>query len=346
MKAHVFLIIILVLVGCTEKANKNNDLDSIVSQKYINIENNQSVEDDNITSVEDIQLESDSWHIPSREEYGLFSKDEYAHMRNRTSARIVELYEDIIYADKVVPYSEYISYGVNIDDIINAEKMIPKLLVDFFRTEESWSIDVKKELPFISYISTSQDNMVRIYSWDYGEPATGDTFNSIIQYKAESGIINAAQVGGLGEQAEQFGQLGFRWGPSYNIGFKIEEQAYLIWSHSRAGGFMSSASFLAIKLLDEKIEPYMAFNGENTLGFLVGTQFGGVIENFRVQFDKTPFWVKIVFDLREGSASDSQWTGDPDIKYAEPYIYDILEFSFNGTEFLGDYAKFNEIIKR
>jgi hypothetical protein len=346
MKVNIFLIIILVLGGCTKRTNKNDAVDSMASQQYINIESNQSVEDDHIPSVEDIHLESNVWHIPSREEYGFFSKDEYAHIRDGTCAKIIELYEDIMYAEQAVPYSDHLSYGINYEDIDNAKEMIPKLMVDFFRTEESWSIDMKKELPFISDISISQDNMVRIYSWDYMESATGDTFNNIIQYKAESGIINAVQIGGLGEHAEPFRQLGLGWGPSYGIGFKIEEQVYLIWSHARAGGFMSSASFSAIKLLDEKIESYMAFNGDNKLKFSVGTQYGGVIDNFAVQFNKTPLWIKIIFNVRESSANNSQWTEDPDIKYAEPYIYDILEFSFNGTEFLGDYAKFNEITKR
>jgi hypothetical protein len=106
---------------------------------------------------------------------------------------------------------------------------------------------------------------------------------------------------------------------------------------------MSYASFLAIKLLDEKIEPYMAFNGDNTLGFLVGTQYGGVIENFMVQFGETPFKIKILFNLRENLGNNSQWTEDPDFRISKTYIYDILEFTFDGTEFLGDYAKFNEI---
>jgi hypothetical protein len=221
---------------------------------------------------------------------------------------------------------------------------IELLLVDFFKTEESWSIDVKKELPFMYEISTSEDGLVRIYNWNY-EWATGDTFNSIIQYKTESGIINVIQVSGYGEhmwEREDLWQLGFRDGPAYSIGFKIEEQTYLIWSHARAGGFMTLVTFLAIKLLDGKIEPYLAFNGDNKLEFHVGR----IIENYNIQFDETPFYIKIIFNLRKDLENYSKWTEDPDFRYVKPNIYDILEFTFNGTEFLGDYAQFNEITQR
>ena len=343
MKVKLILLAFIILLSNCASKNQKNDIDNIVSQNQIDTENNLPVETNTIIPEENSHSEGYSWYIPLREEYDPFSKDQYAHIRNKTCAKILELYEDIIYAYIVVPF-EHATYGVNYDDIHNAIETIPKLLVDYLKTEESWSADVKKELPFIHEISASEDNMVRIYSWDYRESATGDTFNCIIQYKAESGTINAVQLGGFNEHADQlFEELGFRHGPSYWIGFKIEEQAYLIWSHARAGGFMSSASFLAIKLLDGEIEPYLAFNGDNRLEFSVGIQFGGIISNFDIQFEETPFWIKILFNLREDPENYSQWTGDPDFRYAKPYTYDILEFTFNGTEFLGDYTKFNEI---
>jgi hypothetical protein len=224
------------------------------------------------------------------------------------------------------------------------QESLENSLIDFLRTEESWSIDVEKEMPFIEY-SVSEDNMVRIYSW-YFDVASGDTYFSIIQYKAESGIINAIQVSGYyDERFEQYRQLGFYQGPSYYVDFKIEKYTYLIGSQARAGGFMSTAQFLAVRLLDGKIEPYKAFNGDNELVFSVGIQYGGTIDNFDFQFDKKPYWIRIMYNVHEDPKNYSQWILDhPSFeRYAEPLIYDYLEFYFNGTEFIGDYKKFKEV---
>jgi hypothetical protein len=108
-----------------------------------------------------------------------------------------------------------------------------------------------------------------------------------------------------------------------------EKQTYLIWAHARAGGFMSAASFLALRFLDGKIEPYLAFNGDNKLEFSVGTQFYGIIEYFKVQFDEKPFSIKIDYNPSESFNHDKP--------------NEFLEFTFNGSEFIGDYIKFNEI---
>jgi hypothetical protein len=312
----------LILLSCTEKKQETPIHNDIITVPQ---ENNQ-LQKQNNRNIDVLFINEDE------------------HITNETCILINKLYKQ--YRHQIVDWM-YIAEEER--DVVKAGD-IELLLVDFFKTEENWSIDVKKELPFMYEISASEDGLVRIYNWEY-ESATGDTFNSIIQYKTESDIINVIQVSGYGEhmwghEDPPFGKLGFRYGPAYNVGFKIKEQTYLIWSHARAGGFMSAASFLAIKLLDGKIEPYLAFNGDNKLDFSVGIQYGGIIEDFSIQFDKTPFYIKILFNLRKDLENYSQWTEDPDFRYAKPNIYDILEFTFNGTEFLGDYAQFNEITQR
>jgi hypothetical protein len=252
------------------------------------------------------------------------------NITNETCARIYKLWANLRYKT-----AEYFSekYLENLEN----------LLINFLRTEESWSIDVKKEMPFLSKFSVSEDNMVRIYSW-YFDIATGDTSFSIIQYKAESGIINAVQLSSYGID-QYMEQLGFYQGPDYYVGFKIEKYTYLIWSHARAGGFMSTAQFLAVRLLDGKIEPYKAFNGDNELVFSVGIQYGGIIDNYDFQFDKKPYWIRIIYNVHEDPKNYSQWILDhPSFeRYAEPLIYDFLEFTFNGVKFIGDYKKLNEV---
>jgi hypothetical protein len=210
------------------------------------------------------------------------------------------------------------------------DKEMIELLLDFLRKEENWSINVENELPLIKW-SVSEDDMVRIYNWEFELGATGDIFNTIIQYKSESGSINAVYISGWGEQIDQFRQLGFRDGNGYRIGFKIEEQTYLIYSYARAGGAAVNASFLAVRLLDGKIEPYLAFNGDNYLElywYVGGVRgVGGIIENVRVQFDNEPFSINVFCTPSQGD-NESQ---------------NVYNFTFNGTEFLGNYSEVNEI---
>lgn len=251
-----------------------------------------------------------AWEEPSEEEIIEDYSSRYSHVTNETLREIAIL------------------YGIvrNIFDS-GRDREMAELLLAFLRDEENWSIDVGNELSFI-YRNVSEDDMVRIYNWEF-ESATGDTFHTIIQYRSESGTINAVQISGWGGYDEQIHPLGFRWGHGYGVGFKIEEQTYLIWAHARAGGFMSHASFVAVRLLDGRIEPYLAFNGNNHLGFMVGTQFGGIIEDFDIQFDEEPFLIRIFYNPHE-------------INSRQPN--NILDFAFNGTEFLGDYSRFNEIV--
>ena len=107
-----------------------------------------------------------------------------------------------------------------------------------------------------------------------------------------------------------------------------------------------NAYFLAVRLLDGKIEPYKAFNGDNILIFtLFIGQYDGNITSLDFQFDKKPYWIRIMYNVHEDPKNYSQWILDhPSFeRFREPLIYDYLEFTFNGAEFLKGYKKFKKI---
>jgi hypothetical protein len=62
-----------------------------------------------------------------------------------------------------------------------------------------------------------------------------------------------------------------------------------------------------------------------------------------------PFLIKIVYNVHiyKDTENYSAWKAqaeDPDFRYASPYIYNLLIFTFDGSEFTGDYDKFYKII--
>jgi hypothetical protein len=313
---NIWILAIIVMLGCSPK-HKEQPVDVITAEeKSIDTEISETFEEKSIDTVMleayiDTDNNSEQEELWTEEQMMQYYSSRYPLITNETCRRIAILYN--IYRNE------------RAWDSGKDEEMI-ELLLDFLREEENWSIDVENELPFIEW-SVSDDDMVRIYNWEF-EHATGDTYNTIIQYKSESGTINAVYISRWEEHFYQFRQLGFRHGSGYRIGFKIEKQTYLIWSFGRSGGSMVNASFVAVKFLDGKFEPYLAFNGDNYLEFLwfVGG-VSGIIEDVDVQFDKEPFLIK-VFCTPDHVDSKSQ---------------KIYNFTFNGIEFLGSYSEVKEI---
>jgi len=316
----IALLLVLIILNCKAEKKQEKPIDTI-NQGKVSI------------------LVNDLIAIKPEEPIIIDYYDPSDNITNEICIQIDKLYRKVRYE-----YGFY-SGNFNYEEGKIVQENLENLLINFLRTEESWSIDVKKEMPFLDNFSVSEDNMVRIYSWYY-DVASGDTDFSIIQYKAESGIINAVMVNRYDHTVSVYSHLGFRQGPIYAVGFKIEKYTYLIWALARGGGNAASADFIAVRLLDGKIEPYNAFNGDNNLSFLVLIgQDRGNINNLDVQFDKKHFWIRIIYNVRKDPKNYSQWVLDhPSFeKYGEPYIYDYLEFTFNGVEFIGDYKKLKEI---
>jgi hypothetical protein len=323
---NIWILVIIFILGCCSK-HKEQPLDVITAEeKSIDTEISETYEEKSIDTVMsetfiDVGNNSKQEEVWTEEEMIQYYSSQNTHIKNETCKRITILF--YVYTAEIT--SSPMIFGSGKDG-----EMI-ELLLDFLRKKENWSIDVENELPFIAWNewNVSEDDMVRIYNWQF-EGATGDTYHTIIQYKSESGTINSVYISGWEEQFVQFRErLGFGWGRGYGIGFKIEKQTYLIWAHARAGGFMSVASFLALRFLDGKIEPYPAFNGDNNLEFSVGTQYNGIIEDFNIQFNEKPFSFLIDYNPSES------------FNYDKPN--EFLEFTFNGSEFMGDYNKFNKI---
>lgn len=256
-----------------------------------------------------------------------------AYVKNETCAKISQLYTQAIVGEQVFGrYNrgdlseediEYYKkkYGItkeNWEDAYKKLDLVPKLLTDFLKTKESWSIDIEKDLDFLKGFDVSDDGMVRIYTWDNWEGGTGDSNQNIIQYRTKTGAVNAVYSRDLFD-------IGFGYGLEYWVGRKLKEDVYLLGGGGRAGGFYANGSYVAVKLTDKKILPYKAFNGESDLSFnyLVGDKNGGIAD-FEDNFDQneTPFQIKIIYDVFRKK--------------------DLL-FTFNGSEFIGDYEKFYEL---
>jgi len=305
MKNKFFVLLVLAMVSCSEK-NTSHSLGILAAEEPSVID----VMPETYTDIDNQSEPEETWTEEQRVEY-FFSK--YSHIANETLRKIEALYRAFKW------------------DIWGLDSKLPQemtnLLLDFLKQEENWSIDVGNELSFM-HRSISEDGMVRIYNWEF-ESATGDTYHTILQYKSELDTINVVQISGWSGDYKQFRQLGFIWGAEYGVGFKIAEQTYLLWAHARAGGFMSLISFVAVRLLDGKLEPYMAFNGDNYLGLLAGEQNGGIIQHhFDLQFNEKPFSIRIFYNPH--GISDRE----PD---------SFLDFIFNGSEFMGDYNRLNEV---
>lgn len=233
--------------------------------------------------------------------------------------------------------NEYIS-------LEDKDRIVAKALLDFFKTELSWSIGINSltkffPFPFVRFKS-NMDN-VRTYSVDRNTYLEGQT-NTIIHYKTKTGVINAAYVGFLDDFEYPYHQIGIDlWNGLYLV-LALEDDAYIFVDGNIYTG---EAFYTAIKVFDEKIEPYPVFNGFNTLSYpsthwslgrgICGSGFGPKPNDID---DKSPFWIGINYNGREKIYND----GSEDIIYPD---WDTLTFTFNGSEFAGDYDLFNELIK-
>jgi hypothetical protein len=264
MKWVVILLLLFSLLSCRgNKYYQTAAIDTVASEEQI-AENGSNMD---IITEEQLRKQNNEDTAVVSEDIG---SDIYE--QNETCAMIVQMYYQALAAEEMywdssseddyIYYEE--KYGItreNRETFSEKLELVPKLLVDFFKTEESWHIDVKKELPFIKYFSVSSDGMLRIYNWDNRENGTGDTFQNIIQYRTEAGAINAVYCDELRDLRFGYG------GVAYWVGGKLKEKAYLLTGVGRGGGFYANGSYVAIEITDDKLLPYPAFNGENNLAF-------------------------------------------------------------------------------
>jgi hypothetical protein len=299
MKNIILILAFSVLIlGCIKNNRMQIYNNEFIVKTHVNIENyiNYDTQDINI--------------ISQNYENNILNSDEN-YVFNETCVLITDLYRFVM------------SWGYCNTDRPNYHRAneVTKLLVNFLKTEKSWSIDIKKELPFIYSVSKSKDDMVRTYSWEY-DRGTAEGFHNIIQYRMKSGVINAVYVTPSYHNYEDFlySQLGFIHGPAYEIGCELGEQIYLFYTESSRGGSTVYFSFLAVKFTNEIIEPYMVFNGNNKINF--STIIGYI--DIETHFNEMPFLIQINFFL----------------------IDEIIELIFDGYNFIGDYDKFSELIEK
>ncbi|GHV58378.1 hypothetical protein AGMMS49579_25770 [Spirochaetia bacterium] len=204
---------------------------------------------------------------------------------------------------------------------------IVEAYLSFFKLPESLSIDFSKEISNIRLErGTSDDGLLNVYNWISNRESNWHC-DSLIQYTTESGNLNTILSREI-TQNEELDIIGF--GGIENLAKDI----YLLSGHARAAPWVYIRGYITIKLENDTLKPYFAFNNEMSLCFYEYHPNGwkGFEQN-------RPF-----FDINwdNNSGNDSSTIRIPYGK-SETNIDGILDFVFNGKEFLGDYTKFNEI---
>ena len=225
-------------------------------------------------------------------------------------------------------------------------KIIRESLLTLFGTRGSFSIDLSKELPFIES-SESEDGTLRIYNW---EVYTGGTFHmveSIIQYGIDREYSPMAWFMNNDEKF-QFPEYG------YGVIKKLKNNLYLIGGGTTVSSFRDTRLYSIIQTSDsfsvrenELLSLYPAFNNENFLNIIFSPDYEreriySVFFSSKNGQDK----IIVVYDVREDINNYNKWFNEnpePAIIIVKPHIFDIIEFIFNGVEFIGDYEKLNEL---
>jgi hypothetical protein len=200
-------------------------------------------------------------------------------------------------------------------------------LLSFFNEEKSLNIDTTEKLPFIS-CTVSDDGVLRTYSWDTKEGGISSVYTSIVQYIMPSGKPNALFLNDIIKNFED------KIHPMtlveyYDIDI-LKENIYCLRGSTRIGIFDHLSGFITLKLQDDMLVPYPAFNNDISL-FFYGYPSGGNpkerITDYFATFNKGIFKISLDYGTRENDS----------------LIKKTLDFVFNGIEFLGDYEIFAKI---
>jgi hypothetical protein len=237
--------------------------------------------------------------------------------------------------DKIVSYEYFDDFDINIYDELRVQLF--ELIIVYLKTEESLNVDNIKKLSFVN-ISISDDEKIRIYDFLIGN--NDYTYYTFIQYITDSGELIALRSDQLNLQL--YARM------KYDAIYNLDKNKYIFCAYTQWGRTMS-VRLNTMELKNGMLIPYMAFNGNYIFDYLSDPGMrDSRIYSLDCIFNKNPFKIKIVFDVHEDRENYSEWVknkSDPEIQFARYYIYDILEFDFNGSEYIGDYEKFMEIKK-
>jgi hypothetical protein len=254
--------------------------------------------------------------------------------KNQKTDNIVSIItEDENEAENRIIFDE-IKELYNIEDEINdpvrfAENnnKITELLLSLLKNEKNYNINIP--IDFISRTFSAYEGFpIKVYYWYSGENYFG-RFNSIIQYKTASGGVEAVKTADLfNSQASTLDYFG--------IIENIEENIYLLsgtlW---RPRWYVDLTYFICVKLDENGIELYNAFNGDSHLWFfqktsiMMGEKTNTKINDHVVWSQERPFRIKFhLFEIENDEVNLEAGT---------------IELIYDTGVFKGDYGRLYQI---
>lgn len=291
-------------------------------------------------SIENSTTSNISENIPE----DITSYNKYRVNFSTMCSYINDLYESLEYYHMDRTEYEYLWRTKN--------KAIDSFLLLLFISEESLSMNIKNELPFLSCI-VSEDNLVKVYSW-YTENDihhSWSNYHSIIQYIRKDGTLGAELIlDGLADATRFLSTSDSYLSLNYLNIYKLKDSVYLLHgymtndnSDPKEGTY--TYAFITVEIQNywsvfypafESITHYSAF----TLPVpITAFRYSLVDEkNQRLATDAFVYFNTegnciIQINYAELIISDKTFKNATDQDYKKKY----WQFVFDGTKFSGDY---------
>jgi hypothetical protein len=264
------------------------------------------------------------------------SKDEetIADIKKEDAEPII-VENDDIYSKTNELWNKIYSYDDDVNVYRELETQLFDFIITYLKTTESLNIDNIKKMPFIN-TTISTDGKIKIY--DFLINYSDYTYYSFIQYANDSGDLIVLCVDKT--VLHLFARM------KYTDIYNLDENKYVFCAYTQWGN-TRSVRFVTMELKNNILVPYMAFNNDHTFRYVSAPSEGVWRIDLAADISKNnPYKIKIVYDVHEDKKNYFKWKktkADSGIIFTMYEVYDILEFNYNGSEYVGDYDKFIEI---
>ena len=239
-------------------------------------------------------------------------------------------------------YKKYSNYYLIGDEKVweNASNMIMDLLMVYFNSSESSSRDTNELMPFLQS-GVSEDGFLRVHSWYLDGGGVFLLNNSIVQYIFNENQVKAVSMDDFIDSSKyEFDKnLGF------GVVFTLTDDWYLIFGGTGSSLAMTYA-VVAVKMERDSnnsvnLVPLPVFNNSNF--FMINEYWGRQFPRKMVIRESDFNRENVSFTITYDEVIDDSIEILPDNEN-ENLRFHTLEFSFDGTEFIGDYDRLNEVI--
>jgi hypothetical protein len=198
------------------------------------------------------------------------------------------------------------------------------MLLSYFRTKDSLEMENIHKLIFLNY-SFSEDDLIRIFSWNTSLNNPNETFNTLVQYKKYekyySLLLREKIVSPIFFDHPAFDHEFYK---IINLGQKV----YLLIGQTTKDD-VKEYSFVTIYFKEgDMIIPYYSFKNiyselEKDMSMVFFSDSSERINNIKTSFENNEFKIMIIYDTDKN-----------------------IDFIFDGINFVGDYKKLQEVIRR